>query len=42
MARGAGRDQDGARREHQAGGPGHAITINAGLRGDKAQFRILI
>ncbi len=35
MARGAGRDQDGACREHQAADPGHAIIINAGPRGDK-------
>ena len=35
MARGACRDQDSAPREHQAGDPGHAMTINADPRGDK-------
>ena len=35
MARSAGRDEDGARREHQAGDPGHAIIVNADPRDDK-------
>jgi hypothetical protein len=35
MAGGAGRDEDGARHDYQAGDPGHAMTINAGPRADK-------
>jgi len=38
MARGAGRDEHSARRDYQAGDPGHAMTINAGSRGDKDRF----
>jgi len=38
MARGAGRDQDSAPREHQAGDPGHAMTIKPTRAAIRTQF----